>query len=135
MNLGIINSMDSTQLRAADSVIRMLPETEETEELLEHVVRRLRVLEDLPAKLMIEYDTCPDNPLDPEDGSGWRLVSFSRRHCNFEDPEETGDFIRDEDGRVGPSPELQARIDAGFPKPWSSRSRKRMVIEGSSVSR
>jgi hypothetical protein len=46
-----------------------------------------------PAKLAvrIEYDSSCDDPSPTKDGcSGWRLISFGRRHLNYQDPCKVG---------------------------------------------
>lgn len=64
---------------------------------------------DIPAKLEVWQDdgSSDMNPLDPEDGSGWKLVSFNRNHINYEDPDD----YSDEGGYFHPTPELQAKLD------------------------
>ena len=65
-----------------------------------------------PTKLFIEHDQFTDCPLDEEDGSGWKLVSFSRKHSNSEPIDNYYDFDS-EAKTITANAELQAKIDAG----------------------
>lgn len=56
-------------------------------------------MNDQPVKLELWIDECSSdmNPLDPEDGSGWKLISFCSSHINFEDPNNFWIQLEDED--------------------------------------
>jgi hypothetical protein len=61
-----------------------------------------------PAKLILEHDSDVENPCGKQDGWGWVVHSFNRRHSNCTDP---SDFLnRDGSGvNIG----IQRRLDCG----------------------
>lgn len=114
MNLSVIDRMNSTQLHALHDTLQEMPQSEDRDTMLEHITSRLKLLTERPVELVIEFDTDVPNPLGPEDGLGWKIVSFGRSHSNFEDPEKEGYFVRDKGtGALQNSPELQTKLDNG----------------------
>ncbi len=61
-----------------------------------------------PAKLILEHDSDVENPCGQEEGWGWVVYSFNRRHTNFKDPFE---FLK-RDGS-GANVGIQRRLDCG----------------------
>jgi hypothetical protein len=61
-----------------------------------------------PARLILKNDSDVENPCGKQDGWGWVVHSFNRRHTNFEDPFE---FLK-QDGS-GANIGIQRRLDCG----------------------
>lgn len=107
-----------------------------------------RDVSDQPAKLKVWVDECASdlNPLNPEDGCDWKLVSFNSRHRNYENPDQYWVQTEDEDAfmarfeswseriaelTVSANPLELVRINRDNPKPkpemgWREDIRKKL---------